>query len=84
MYVLFHVLTLMSLTKAGVQVSSASVCSFWRSANEGLMVTEWLPSCGSSASLYLCTLVPNMYRNGMTYADHTGTLALTSNNETVA
>ena len=42
--VLIGVPTLMSLTKAGVQVSSASAYSFWRSAGEGLMVTEWLPS----------------------------------------
>ncbi len=53
-------LTLMSLTKAGVQVFSASVYSFCMSSSFGLMVTEWLPSFGSGASLYLQPSFPSL------------------------
>ena len=52
-------LTLISLTKAGVQVFSASVYSFCMSSAFGLIVTEWLPSFGSGASLYLQPLLPS-------------------------
>lgn len=52
--------TLMSLTKAGVQVFSASLYSFCMSSVFGLMVTEWLPSFGSGASLYLQPSLPSL------------------------
>ena len=52
--------TLISLTKAGVQVFSASLYSFCMSSAFGLIVTEWLPSFGSGASLYLQPSLPSL------------------------